>query len=289
MLCISLIRVLRNNSYLRNREYILMYRLFASFLVILISCQPSYNDDVWIDPKMGDKLVDEVTKIAPRPIEPMPGYLIGADTILDYASPDTLDLTVHQLYIDTVRTYGFEGDVSLTEKQVQLLYAELKNWENHYTRRKFSFHDVDIGKFPRMWKTIRKLEGKYYLYDRCNGSDPYFLIHRNVVLFREALEWDVIPITGIVLSKNDEEITLTLQRAGSKLSDEEGPSTLSFTKTTFPGIYLMAHQRYEGRTWHRYVVPVDYSINKYHYIVNDCNGDMRREYAKFETYPWKED
>ena len=69
----------------------------------------------------------------------------------------------------------------------------IDQWE-----KEFDFKDIDrLSSFSKKMENYQKKRNQFYLYDRCDGSDPTFKIYQNVFIFNEVWEEDFHPIKKV--------------------------------------------------------------------------------------------
>lgn len=199
------------------------------------------------------------------------------DTVLEISCQDDLDMNVHQLYIDTTKTnsmYNWDGVLRVNENRIK---KNVRYWDKDFSFKKWEYRD-----FPISWTTIRKKGKKFYLYDRCNGSDSGFSIYKNVFIFSEALESDYLPMEKIMkLTKDSISFKLKNYTYGGVMTS----SYLSISKIdSLTGIYILSHVTSDN-TRNQYVIPT-IERKKYNLVVNHCPNRIVREYYGFENNSW---
>ena len=185
-----------------------------------------------------------------------------------------MDLTKHQLFIDTTKNSKF--------------YEQLINWKpDKYDvnpaksyieelNKISSYIKVDFGNFPRLFVRINKLENEFYLYDRCDGIDPRYELRDSAFIFYGPLESDAETIKK-VYKVNKRGIKLKLNAFKAKTRTEY--SNLEITKTENEGIYLMNYKT-ENYEIEEFIIPTT-DILKYDLVVNNCPQMKRNEYPPF--------
>jgi hypothetical protein len=196
------------------------------------------------------------------------------DTILERNNPNSLDLSKHQIFIDTTRNSTF--------------YESLKNWsESKWDKRTidsylnsinkdFQPKKVDLSGFPSHFITLRKLNTQFVLYDRCDGIDPRFEIRDKAFIFYGSLESDAESISKMI-SLTDNSIELELRTFQAKSSDQI--SRLKIDKID-DFIYKLT---YNNQTFDRveYLTTID-GIEKFDLVVNNCPTMKMMEFDGFD-------
>ncbi|MFK7905275.1 MAG: hypothetical protein AB8B69_09130 [Chitinophagales bacterium] len=196
------------------------------------------------------------------------------DTILERNNPKALDLTKHQLFIDTTRNSIFyERLIQWKANQrknetVETYLAEL----NKISKSKKS----DFGDFPRLFVRVNKLEDEFVLYDRCDGTDPRYELRDSAFIFYGPLESDAETIKD-VYQKNGKSIKLQLNSFKAKTPDEV--SALQIDRTKHPGIYSLKYKN-QNYSLEEYVIPIE-DVEKFDLVVNHCPVMKVLEYAPF--------
>jgi len=214
-------------------------------------------------------------KIEPKQTENKPPVIpvwkIDLDTILEKNNPNNLDLTKHQLFIDSTKNSKF--------------YQKFSNWKpNKFSADAISYHikeiskknkpkKIKIGNFPKQWVSLKKLNNQFVVYDPCDGNTTSFEITEKVVIFHYQLEPDADVIFDLVkISKNS--IDLELRTAAQKVKSEK--TKLSINPTEFKDVYLL---KYSFGEW--YVTPRE-KVKEFDLIVNHCPTMKRMEFKGFD-------
>jgi hypothetical protein len=178
------------------------------------------------------------------------------DTILERNNPANLDLSRHQFFIDTTRNSEFYQRI-----------ADWKPWEfeiENYTEEK-SFKKYSIGKFPRVWISLRKLDGKFVIYDRCDGIDRRFQITDSTINIFGPLENEVQIIDKV------------LKQSVNEISIEYKPKNLfSIMPTNDKNIYIL---QYDDENY--LVTPLD-KIREFDLVVNHYPTRKVTEFDVFD-------
>ena len=225
-------------------------------LIFLLGCENSENEK------------KEIVKVENQEIE----FL--QDTILERNNPNSLDLTKHQIFIDTTRKSEFyEYLINWKPDKYDINPAETYIKELNKISK---YKKVDFGNFPRLFVKINKLEDEFYLYDRCDGIDPRFELRDSAFIFYGPLESDAETIKKVI-QINNKGIKLELNAFKAKTQTEF--SNLEILKTEFKGIYLM---KYKNENYDRevFLIPTK-DILKYDLVVNNCPNMKMHEYEPF--------
>ena len=196
------------------------------------------------------------------------------DTILERNNPNSLDLTKHQIFIDTTRSSKF--------------YERIKNWKqsklDKRTIESYLFEinkgsqpeQIDLKEFPSHFITLRKLNDKFVLYERCDGIDPRFEIRDTAFIFYGPLESDAESISKMISLTNNS-IELELRTFQAKSSDQK--SRLKIERID-DFIYKLT---YKNQTFDRveYLTTID-GIEKFDLVVNNCTTMKMMEFDGFD-------
>lgn len=196
------------------------------------------------------------------------------DTILERNNPNSLDLTKHQIFIDTTRSSEF--------------YERLKNWEQSKWDKRtiesylgeinkdFQPEQIDLKEFPSHFITLRKVNDQFVLYDRCDGIDPRFEIRDTAFIFYGPLESDAESISKMI-SLTKKSIELELRTFQAKSSDQK--SSLKIERID-DFIYELT---YRNQTFDRveFLTTVD-GIEKFDLVVNNCPTMKMIEFDGFD-------
>ena len=174
------------------------------------------------------------------------------DTILERNDYKKLDLTRHQLFIDTTKIHEF--------------YKSVSEWNNglNLTNRKLKLADI-----PTKFITLRKLDDNFVLYDRCDGSDPRFVILDSTFIIYGPLEKSVEAI---------EEISFTEQKIELKGKSENTKITIE--KTDSINVYEIKFENH-WLDWIEYATPAS-KINNFELVVNHCPVRKVTEFSGFD-------
>lgn len=198
----------------------------------------------------------------------------STDTILERNNPKSLDLSKHQIFIDTTRNSEFYDNLknwSESKWDIQSINSSLKEINKGYKPI-----PIDLKDFPTHFITLRKLNGDFVLYDRCDGIDPRFEIRDTAFIFYGPLESDAETILNLI-TLTDTEIKLELKTYKSKSDDQKSFLTIDKLEDT---IYRMT---YKNGTFDRtvYLTTVD-KIKDFDMVVNNCPTMKMLEFDGFD-------
>lgn len=194
------------------------------------------------------------------------------DIVLERNNPNSLDLTKNQLFIDTTREaliYKFRE--RKIEKNKDLAAKPYFDTLRSFSKPKI----VDFRNFPRFFIRINKLEGNFFLYDRCDGGDPRYELRDSAVVFSGPLETYAETINEVI-QNNDKRIHLKLntieQISSSRIS------SLEIYESEFSGIYILK-RKVLNREREEFIIPRN-EVIKYDLIVNHCPEGKVFEYKQ---------
>lgn len=240
--------------------------------IFLVSCQLTSKSNLEIK-----KTTKKQTKISESK---MPLWKIERDSILERNNPENLDLTKHQLFIDTTRNSDF--------------YKAFFNWNPHkfdkqateyYIKeisKKYKPKNISIGSFPDTWVTLEKLNNEFVIYDKCDGiSTRYFIDKKSVNMYNIEADSDAI----YNLKKlTDNEIVIEIRTIPQKSKSEKG--IFSVKKTNYDYVYLLTRD-YGNWVSKDLVTPLEH-LNKFDLVVNNCVNTKRMEFSGFDKINFDE-
>lgn len=203
-----------------------------------------------------------------------PLWKIGQDSILEKNNPKHLDLTKHQLFIDTTRTSSFyqaylDWNPHEFDKQAIAYYTE-------EISKKHQPKHISIGNFPDIWITLEKLNNEFVIYDRCDGiSTRYFIDNNSVNFYAIEADADVIHKLNKL---TDTEIEIEIRTIPQKSKSEKG--LFSIKKTKYDYVYILTRD-YRDWTSRALVTPLKH-IDKFDLVVNNCVQTKRMEFKGFD-------
>ena len=191
------------------------------------------------------------------------------DTIVEHNSPSNLDMSRHQLFIDTTRESEYYKSrnwrhLDSANNYVKVLINDLFEEVDKYQK-------VELDAFPLTWTVIRKYGEKLVLYDRCDGSDPFYRISDSTLNVYGPLEFNAYIITD-VFEKTKEQVILEL------LDHDNSKLTFSITELDRAGVYCL---NFKSDTIDEtvFVIPTDKMVD-YNLLVNHCPNYKVTEYIR---------
>jgi hypothetical protein len=196
------------------------------------------------------------------------------DTILEYNNPKTLDLTKHQLFIDTTRNSDFfKNLVKINQSQSTVKFLKMSMKEIGVDNQ----ISINIKDFPYTFIAVRKLNNEFVLYDRCNGNDPVFQLTDSSFAVYGPLESEMEPIKKLI-GFNGNRLKLQLQTYIQKSTNKSAIVTID--KTEYDNIFRITYES-EKSNWVQIATPIEHAKD-FNLIVNHCPQQMVIEYSKFD-------
>lgn len=184
------------------------------------------------------------------------------DTILEKNSPDFLDLSKHQIFIDTTRSSDIYKSIlswKTSDLDKELINASIKELGGG-----LKTNSIQINDFPIHYITLRRLNNEFVLYDPCDGIATRFAIKKNVFLFYGPLEsYAEVIISSNLISKN--KVRLELKTHKSLSPDRRSIIEIERMEDF---LYRMTYQNKNIKEEH-YLTSVDY-IKDFDVVVNHC-------------------
>lgn len=230
----------------------------ALLLAILTSCKQK------VEPKQKENKPTEI-----------PAWKIGLDTILEKNNPKNLDLSKHQLFIDTTRNSE--------------TYKKLINWKpNRTDNDAISYYEKEIAKkhkpikidlkgFPRHWISLKKLNNEFVIYEPCDGNTTVYEINESSVLFFYQLESDADLISEL-MKITENEIALELRTVPQKTESEK--TKLTIKPTEFKNIYELTYS-YGDVIKKQFITSIE-KVSEFDIVVNHCPTTKRMEFNEFD-------
>lgn len=180
------------------------------------------------------------------------------DSIPEKNSPEFLDLSKQQLFIDTSKNSQF--------------YKEITDWNDFdYYAESFDYKDVKfskikLNKFPKVWIEIQKYNNEFIIFNPCDGNIRRFEIRDSLIFVLGTHEADYLSVISKIKESNSE---LIIKTRGIK----NEISNFKIQKTKFQDIYILKSNSW-GYQDTVLVVPLD-KISKFNMMVNDSpNGKV---------------
>lgn len=184
------------------------------------------------------------------------------DTILEKNNPDFLDLSKHQIFIDTTRKSDIYKNILLwkeSDLDRELINASIKELGGG-----LKINSIQINDFPIHYITLRRLNNEFVLYDPCDGIAPRFAIKKNAFVFYGPLEsYAEVIISSNLISKN--KVRLELKTHASLSPDQRSIIEIERMEDF---LYRMTYQNKNIKEAH-YLTSVDY-IKDFDVVVNHC-------------------
>ncbi|WP_047544890.1 hypothetical protein [Psychroserpens sp. Hel_I_66] len=214
-----------------------------------------------------------------KPIE-IPAWQIDLDTIVERNNPKSLDLSKHQLFIDTTRNSEFYSKLISWEPQNEK--NDVMDFYRNTLSKNKTLNEIDLQNFPTLWTTIRKLNGEFILYQRCDGIDKRIEITKNAIYFYGPLESHADAINQLI-RLSDEDIKIELK---AKRQNGEKNAMFSITKTEHENIYYLQYYSENG-LFQELIIPTN-KASEFDLIVNNCVQMKRTEFKGFDRIEYNE-
>lgn len=202
-------------------------------------------------------------------------WLMEHDTILEKNNPISLDLSKHQLFIDTTRNSQFYDRV-INFKPTQMDSNALSYYKDEISK-KYKLNKIDLKSFPKRWTTLKKLNDKFVIYDPCNGQTPSYEINENSVYFFHQIEPDADLIFRLK-KLNQNEIELELRTITLKSKTEK--AELSIKPTQIKNVFELTYNL--GDIIIKEFVTPNNKVSEFDLIVNHSPKAMRMEFKGFD-------
>lgn len=230
-----------------------MNKIFLLYAIIIlsVSCKKAKNNEA-------DSIFIETTE----------------DTILERNTPENLDFSQHQVYIDTTGSSRFFKEITDWDKSrwdIESITSGIK-----YYSKDFKPKPINIKKFPSKFISLRKLNNQFVLYSRCNGIDERYEINKNAFIFLGPLESEVELISKVLINTKDV-LKLELRTYEQKSPDKKSIILIEKINNL---IYKLTYSNLKFN-YIDYLTSVD-KVNEFDLIVNYCPKEMMLEYDKFD-------
>jgi len=245
---------------------------YISTIILLFSCQSKT--------KSNSKNQEHIKNQIEVPKSRTSLWKIGQDSILEKNNPKNLDLTKHQLFIDTTRNSEFyKAYYSWNPRKFD---KEATEYYIKEITKKYKPKRISIGDFSDTWITLEKLNNEFVIYDKCDGiSTRYFIDENSVNLYSIEADSDII---HNLVKLTDNEIIIELRTIPQKSKSEKG--TLSIKKTKYRFVYLLT-RNYGDWESKSLVTPLE-NINNFNLVVNNCVKTKRMEFNGFDKINFDE-
>ncbi len=192
-------------------------------------------------------------------------FNIEIDTIIEKCNPKILDFSRHQLFIDTTRTFEYYDKV---ENSNPFNSEDIKTISNEYLKVLHSdtqFQVFNFQNFPRLWIPLKKYQGNFILYDRCDGSETYYGITDSLLYIFGVHEFDLRKIKNVKMLNNNE-VEIELEKY--KNDKNTIPLTLKIQMTSNKDIYTLTTNLFGDITTIN-VIP-NFNVRNFNVLVNHC-------------------
>lgn len=193
------------------------------------------------------------------------------DTFVERNNPAALDLTQHQLFIDTTRDSEFYQNLThwqppkYNKRDVQTYLTTLT--KAHQPKK------MNWGNFPTAFVEIHQQGEEFIVYDRCDGIDTRYELRDSAVIFYGPLESDAAIIKQLLYPNNKGiKLELYTPRSDSNI----GVATLAITPTKMDFIYQLEYKD-EYLIRQHYIIPIE-AIPNFDLLVNHCPNTKVTEY-----------
>jgi len=184
------------------------------------------------------------------------------DTVLEKNNPDNLDLSKHQLFIDTTGNSQFYQTYLTIQPDKDVISSLIDQIPS-----KCKLNQIENDSFPRLWISLKKLDNEFVIYHPCDGSTPSIAITENIMIFNNQLEPDVSIICSV------ERINRTIRFTLSSILEE---SELIIEPTTSNNIYKIL---YNAEEW---FATTRERVAEFKIVVNHCPKVKMTEFSGFD-------
>jgi hypothetical protein len=197
------------------------------------------------------------------------------DTIPERNDPDSLDLSRHQLFIDTTGDSEYFAAIQnweVSELNTQFIHSSLEEMKQGSHTQK-----IDLRDFPTHFVTLREFNGEFVLYERCDGVDPRLELRDTAVVFHGVFESLAVPILkGSTCTENT--LTLKVKTAGPHQGKRHTVLTIDHRDDFVYRVTIKT----PTETTRVYMTTRDAADN-FDILVNHCPAIKRHEFDGFDT------
>ena len=209
----------------------------------------------------------------------LPLFLFAQETAKP-ANPANLDLSQPQVFLDTTRTSVFYQQLIDWEPdhQIEALIDEILAEIGHQSSTPQNFTG-----YPTELIQVRRLNGKFVLYDPCDGGPTRFSIQNGAFITYGTHEPTADVIYRTLPSKTNAmkvELRTLLYRSPSQ------KALLFLRPTRTEHVYVLSVQA-DGKVQQTVVIPVD-KIPEFDLVVNHCPINKRSEWNGFDPINFQE-
>lgn len=205
------------------------------------------------------------------------------DTILEENYPSNLDLTNHQLFIDTSRTSEFY-EIIRTWRIDKYAEEAIESYLNDYKNSSSDPHKYKMNGYPTKLIKIRKRGGDFLLYERSDGVDPRYELRDSVIILYGVHEPQVATIESLKKHSKDRiEVNIVMPFSSEVASSNVG--LLIIERTVQQNIYKLSVES-ELINLEDYVISKD-DVYDFDLLVNHSPLVKVLEYDDFEEIDLK--
>lgn len=221
-------------------------------MILLISCSSSK--------------IEEKIDIKQSKVNIQPEKQISTDTILEQNSPVLLDLTIHQLFIDTTRNSKYFKQI--LDWRPNEFDKEGADYYFKEITKKFDSKKFDLKEYSGDWISIHSLDNEYVAYNPSNGIDRrYTLTDSSIVNYAIEADSDLI---SKVVSLDKIELILELRTIPQKSKNQI--SYLRIKKTKIPYLYSIQNSEsldFDNTEYINLVTRIE-DLVKFNLVVSDA-------------------
>lgn len=179
------------------------------------------------------------------------------DTIIERTNPAALDMSREQLFIDTSRTSSYYQQLALWQKKPFLYDSWMLEQATSKKAQGCTSHTTGL-KFPRTWLTLHWYNGKFLLYEPCDGIDTDARYHftDSLLFVLRGVDSEALPICSYRRTKHKEVVAML-----------DGGTEVYITPTTTPNVYLMTSENFF--TLPAFVCPIE-KYKHFELLVHHC-------------------
>lgn len=185
------------------------------------------------------------------------------DTVIERNNPTSLDLSKHQLFIDTTRTFPFYDQI----ENRTYIDADNPEW-NEWVYSNFGdsiFQHFNFGNFPRQWLVLNKYQDEFIFYKRCDGNHPAYEFNDSLFFIIGTHEGDCRKILNVMELENHGFVIELGVFSNEGINQN---ISFSFLPTERIDIYKMV-VNFDGMIYSNYVTPKEY-VRNFDALVNHC-------------------
>lgn len=199
----------------------------------------------------------------------------GLDTILEKASPENLDMTRHQLFIDTSKNSMF--------------YSDIKNWKpsdlddqatGYYKgeiRKKHKVTHFKLDGIATRWIKLKKFKNHFVIYYPCDGHTSTIILTKESIDYHVGLEPESDLISNLTVL-SDTSWEFSLWTIPEKSISEK--AKLLIQKTELEDVYKFTY--FVGDLSNtEFYTPIN-NIQFFDLVVNHCNQEKVVEFGGFD-------